>query len=174
MVFLLAQHKELESVTLSNARSPCNSKSFLVQVMINQIFNKTDAALCRTRHFDKWCSQSSLHQGHSKALRLVAFSWWFQTCTKYQYRTNTRLFTTYLHHNLPFLRKDFFNCDFSQPSAGLKKIWRIWHWICAAAAQFCWLDTGLCQEHIHTMVIFGLSEWEMSGQCTKQLLTVMK
>lgn len=34
-------------------------------------YNKTDAALCRKRHFDKWCSHSSLHQAHSKALRLV-------------------------------------------------------------------------------------------------------
>lgn len=81
-------------------------------------FNKTDAALCRTGHFDKWGSHSSLHQQHSKALRTDRnspddFKHALSASTE-----QTRFFTSHLNQNL---RRDFFNWNFLNPQLGGRK-----------------------------------------------------
>lgn len=99
MVVLLAQHKELESVTLSNASSPCNSKTFLVQVMINQIFNKMQHSAEHDTLINGALTAAytrAFQSTHTDSILLMVSNMHHIPVQ------NTGFFMTYLHHNLSF------------------------------------------------------------------------
>lgn len=84
-------------------------------------YNKTDAALCRKRHFDKWCSHSSLHQVHSKALRLVGILLKTSNMHQVPVQNKHKVFCDPYVSESFFLRRDFFNCDFLNPQLGWRR-----------------------------------------------------
>lgn len=142
-------------------------------------FNKTDAALCRTRHFDKWCSHSSLHQAHSKALSTqVGILLKTSNMHPLPVQNKHKVFCDPYVSESFFLRRDFSNSDFLNPQLGWRRSEECGTgFVLLLPSSAGWMDTGLCQQHIHTMVILYLilfCQWEMSGQCTKQPLIVMK
>lgn len=85
-------------------------------------FNKTDAALCRTRHFDKWCSHSSLHQAHSKALSTqVGILLKTSNMHPVPVQNKHKVFCDPYVSESFFLRRDFSNSDFLNPQLGWRR-----------------------------------------------------
>lgn len=150
-------------------------------------FNKTDAALRRTRHFDKWCSHSSLHQGHSKALRLIGILLMISNMHRVPVQNKHKGFCYPSVSESFFLRTDFFKWDFLNPQL---QCWRRSEKCGTGFLLLLPSSAGWTQHNANStftqwwwyllyLIIFcpqkaSLSEWEMSGQYTKQPLTLMK
>lgn len=139
-------------------------------------FNKTDAALCWTRHFDKCCSHSSLHPGHSKALRLTGILLMISNMQQVPVQKKHKVF-----HDPPasesfFLRRNFFHCDFLNFQLGWRRPEE-----CGTGFVLLLLPSSAGWMQVYArctftqwwwyllyLIIFcpqkaSLSEWEMSG-----------